>query len=280
MITRLFRPDELPQARALCDRAPAEHREPLQRVIAHLARAGTTLLVQERPQAIEVVALATTAEPRELEGVATEVDEWRGCVFARVGERSSGTCGFVAVPYPGERVSGDAIFLDAREHRLRFAVIDGLGHGRGAHEASAIAVEALGRTRDLDLPASVQAAHEALRNARGAAIGMGELDRERRSLAWIGVGNVAGVVPDRDGVPRGLASQNGTLGNLMPRLQVVEYPWRSGRAGVFHTDGLVGVDLGKHPGLEQRHPSLIASVLYHAHGKNRDDATVLVVRDG
>ena len=47
---------------------------------------------------------------------------------------------------------------------------------------------------------------------------------------------------------------------------------------IMHSDGLSGRwDLDDHPGLRQRHPAVIAAVLYREHGRVRDDATVVVI---
>jgi hypothetical protein len=48
---------------------------------------------------------------------------------------------------------------------------------------------------------------------------------------------------------------------------------------ILHSDGL-GTQwrLDRYPGLRQKHPSLIASVLYRDFNRGRDDVTVLVAR--
>jgi hypothetical protein len=47
----------------------------------------------------------------------------------------------------------------------------------------------------------------------------------------------------------------------------------------MHSDGLnTHWDIDRYPGLFQRHPSLVASVLFRDFRRGRDDATVVVAR--
>jgi hypothetical protein len=46
-----------------------------------------------------------------------------------------------------------------------------------------------------------------------------------------------------------------------------------------HSDGLVNRwDLDRYPGLVQRHPSLVAGVLFRDFNRGRDDVTVVAAR--
>ena len=70
----------------------------------------------------------------------------------------------------GQIVCGDAIFVRDDPQRTLFAVIDGLGHGGGAHESAVRAIETLAASKDTDSPvALLDRCHEALRGMRGAA---------------------------------------------------------------------------------------------------------------
>jgi len=297
VISRVVLPDERASARSIAlaqaeglDLDPAA-RQKVANVVEVLARPATTLILRgvhdSTGQFLELIALRTTADVAELRDVAFELDAWTSptrehVVVARVGTRcADGTqLGLVAAPYPGEQVSGDGVWIDRRDTHLRVAVIDGLGHGAAAHAATAVALQALDSTRSRPLSATITALHEALRPTRGAAIGLGELDRSTRAFEWIGVGNIAGVVCDRAGVPRGLVSHNGTLGQQMTRSQPIVYEWGAGRSGVFHTDGIASsFQLTRYPGLEQHDAALLAAVLFRDQRRGHDDATVLVLRE-
>jgi hypothetical protein len=49
---------------------------------------------------------------------------------------------------------------------------------------------------------------------------------------------------------------------------------------VLHSDGIATQwDLARYPGLPSRDPSLIAGVLYRDFKRDRDDATVIVIKE-
>jgi hypothetical protein len=97
-------------------------------------------------------------------------------------------------------------------------------------------------------------------------------------LTYAGVGNIAGVISDRDQL-RHLVSQNGTLGHQARHFREYSYPWPPGALLIMHSDGLATHwSFAPYPGLSQRDPSLIAATLYRDHGRRRDDVTVVVGR--
>ena len=98
------------------------------------------------------------------------------------------------------------------------------------------------------------------------------------AVRYCGAGNTSGSVYGPDSHVH-MVSQPGTLGHVAPRPRAFDY--RVGRAAliVMHTDGISARwSLDAYPGLAQRHPSLIAAVLYRDFGRDSDDATVLVAR--
>jgi hypothetical protein len=78
-----------------------------------------------------------------------------------------------------------------------------------------------------------------------------------------------------------MVSHNGILGHRVRKFGDFTYPYPRGALCIAHSDG-VGArwDLAAYPGLDKRHPSLVAAVLFRDHGRERDDATVAVVRNG
>ena len=58
-------------------------------------------------------------------------------------------------------------------------------------------------------------------------------------------------------------------------------PWKPTSLLIMHSDGLTSRwDLPAYPGLEARHPTVIAAVLYRDHRRGHDDVTVVAVREG
>ena len=111
----------------------------------------------------------------------------------------------------------------------------------------------------------------------GAAVAIARLDRVAREVRYAGVGNISGVILDtRTGATTSMVSQNGTVGYAIRKIQVFQYPWTEESLLLMHSDGLATHwSLDRYPGLGQRHPSLVAGVLYRDHKRGRDDVTVL-----
>jgi hypothetical protein len=210
-------------------------------------------------------------------GTALVATVWPGTPPAtRPGPLASG----INVPYPGERVSGDAWALETTPERTLVLVSDGLGHGAQAAAASEAAV-AIFRQRASRQPAEIlEAVHDALRPTRGAAVAIAEVGIGRDVVRFAGIGNIAGTVLS-DGRTWSLVSHHGTAGHDVRRVQEFSYPWPPGASLVLHSDGLVSHwTLDQYPGLAARHPMLVAGILYRDFRRGRDDTTVVVLREG
>jgi len=181
-------------------------------------------------------------------------------------------------PHPGEDTNGDAYFIAEHEGETLVAVIDGLGHGRGAQEAAQAALDTLEAWQGEALDEVVLAVHDALRVTRGAVMGAVVVDRERGSFTYAGVGNVDVRVLGSHEPARPIPS-NGTLGARLSQVRVSPHRWAEGSTLILATDGLSTTwDLGAYPGLLGRSPQLIAGILLRDFSRNSDDATVLVYR--
>jgi anti-sigma regulatory factor (Ser/Thr protein kinase) len=187
--------------------------------------------------------------------------------------------GAVSVAKAGEVVCGDAWAAATAQESPAFMVVDGLGHGLGAADAAGLALRAFRRTAADRPGAQVAAIHDALRGSRGAAVAVARLDRARGQLTYAGLGNVAGVVIG-GGTHRHLVSGNGTAGHVAARIQEFTYPWPEDALLVMHSDGLGSRwQLERYPGLDRRHPAVVAAVLYRDFSRGRDDVTVLAARE-
>ena len=189
--------------------------------------------------------------------------------------------GAVSVPKRGETVCGDGWTI-AHDHRSStIMVVDGLGHGALAAEASAQAIRAFHAAAAGAPLAIVKAVHAALRATRGAAVAVARIDRTARVARFVGIGNIAAVLVSETVPSRHMVSHNGIAGHEMRRADEFTYPWPDDGLLVMHSDGLTQKwDLGRYPGLGRKHPAIIAGVLYRDHHRPHDDATVVVARAG
>ena len=184
----------------------------------------------------------------------------------------------MAVPYPGERVSGDEWFSFQEPDRALVLLVDGLGHGYGAAEAAREAVAEFRRRAGLAPGEILSYIHDALRKTRGAVAAIAEIRPKENRLVYAGVGNISAVVLS-GGASRSLVSHNGTLGMTVPKIQEFRSDWPSDALLILHSDGLQSKwDLSPYPGLLSRHPAVIGSVLLRDFRRQRDDASVIVVK--
>jgi anti-sigma regulatory factor (Ser/Thr protein kinase) len=188
--------------------------------------------------------------------------------------------GALIVPLAGEDVSGDGWAVACDADGATLLGVDGLGHGPEAHKAAAAAIHAL-EQRPAGSPSdTIQAAHEALRATRGAALSAARIDYAAGELRFAGIGNVSGVVID-GGARRAMVSHNGIVGNNMRKVQEFPIDFPPGALCILHSDGVqTQWDLDDYPGLFARAPAIVAGILMRGYIRRRDDAMVLVARRG
>ncbi|HVT99376.1 MAG TPA: SpoIIE family protein phosphatase [Acidobacteriaceae bacterium] len=184
----------------------------------------------------------------------------------------------MAVPHPGERFCGDAWACHETPERSLILLADGLGHGRDAAEAAQEATAAFHKRQD-HAPAEILGyVHDALKKTRGAVAAIAEIRPIEATLSYAGVGNISAAVLTAAG-SRSLVSHNGTLGMVTSRIQEFRIPWTPDALLVLHSDGLQSKwDLSAYPGLITRHPAVIGGTLVRDFRRQRDDASVVVVK--
>jgi anti-sigma regulatory factor (Ser/Thr protein kinase) len=184
--------------------------------------------------------------------------------------------GAVCLPKRGETECGDVWALHHLDAGWRVVVADGLGHGPLARAAALAVVEGVTISRRGAAEALV-AGHLAARAGRGAAAAVAEMHAPGE-VGFSGVGNVGAVLLGT-GPSRNLVSVNGTLGQGVVRPREFTYPAEAGSLMVLYSDGLTSRwSLDPYPGLQSRHPGVVAGVLYRDHSRQRDDVTVVAVR--
>jgi anti-sigma regulatory factor (Ser/Thr protein kinase) len=187
--------------------------------------------------------------------------------------------GAVSIAMNGETVCGDSWQVAQRPDSSLVVVADGLGHGPFANEAATAAIAAMDPRHHGDLAVQLRTMHDGLRHTRGAAVAIAEVCRRPPLVKFAGIGNISGTIY-RPGVTRHAVSLNGTLGHEARTFREYAYPWEPGATIVMHSDGLgTHWSLDDYRGLLQRHPAVIAAVLYRDFNRQRDDVTVVVGRE-
>ncbi|MEA2490653.1 MAG: hypothetical protein QOH21_2445, partial [Acidobacteriota bacterium] len=186
--------------------------------------------------------------------------------------------GGICLPKRGEEESGDDwMALNGRDV-VTVGVADGLGHGPAAATAARGVIRVMHEQAESDLARILEDAHAAVRPTRGAAVGIARIFLTDGRMEFAGVGNIAGSVTTDD-AHRKVVSMPGIVGHEMRRVQTFSYPWASSSVLVMQSDGIsASWSVTNYPGLFDRHPVLIAAVLFRDHCRGTDDATVVVAK--
>ena len=168
---------------------------------------------------------------------------------------------------------GAAVFRDSTG--LVAVVVDGVGHGEPAHQATARALEAARLADPLDVLAAME---EAAARTRGVAATVARWDLAGERILVAGVGNVACRLlspghPARHALPT--VGVLGVRGRSPPRLHTL--PARPRDTLILYTDGISSrAELA--PGEGGRSAAQLAQELLTVGAKPHDDALVLVAR--
>jgi anti-sigma regulatory factor (Ser/Thr protein kinase) len=200
-------------------------------------------------------------------------------VFTLPGQGSALTMGTRRTPKRGQVECGDACSYTRAGGWQRLCVVDGLGHGPLAAQASAEALAVVRASPAEDSPLQIlERAHEALRPTRGAVMAVAAIDCARGRISFAGVGNIAAAVYSGEATHH-LLSVEGVVGYNARSLKMEEFPWTPESCVILSSDGMsTRWNLARYPGLLQRHPALVASVLHRDFARDSDDATLLVAK--
>lgn len=180
--------------------------------------------------------------------------------------------------HPSSVVCGDGHVIAHDGPLSMLAVIDGLGHGEKAKKAAAAAERFLLDAFPEELSDVPGKLHRVLSGSRGVSVGIALIDHSKDRLQFAGVGNIT--------VRLKYAGENkwmrpvcvpGALGQILPRVDVMSFPWSRGSILVMHTDGIK-------PGWELSSPQLslpsadIARLIMETDWGGCDDATVMVAK--
>jgi len=230
--------------------------------LAAVHRASSYFDIHTRPDRGTVVLAVVTADQHRRARVARAPRRWAGIS--------------VGIDEP----CGDGWVVTEEAGALTVAVVDGLGHGPNASIATDAALNALA-DHPGDLERYLRLANAELRHTRGAAVAVCQLEPDRGELRCLSVGNISARLL-HDGQQNGIVSYNGTVGlrEEPPRAKVLDYPWLAGATLALWSDGLASrIDLAADAELLTHDPAVIAAVLHRDNTRDRDDATVVVIRN-
>ncbi len=179
-------------------------------------------------------------------------------------------------PKQGERLSGDAFFIKSLPASFFWGLVDALGHGSGAYLTATKALNVLENNHTRTLPWIITRCHEALQNDRGAAICLGRIDFTSNVIEYISVGNVETRIYTNERMTQ-LHCMNGTVGVMLPKLDILTRPWQPYSCLVSFTDGVSNrFDLAREA--LSLSPQEMAHTIVTNFRRDYDDTTVMVAR--
>jgi negative regulator of sigma-B (phosphoserine phosphatase) len=185
--------------------------------------------------------------------------------------------GVATRPLAGETESGDRHLVRAFPNGVLVAVVDGLGHGKEAAAAAREAISILEANADQSVLDLVQRCHEGLRKTRGVVMSLASFNAPGGTLAWLGVGNVEGMLlradPSARPVRETVLLRGGVVGDKLPPLRETVFPVGPRDLLILATDGVRG---GFAEEVSVSHPpQRIADSILARHATGADDALVL-----
>ncbi|HEY9677228.1 MAG TPA: SpoIIE family protein phosphatase [Drouetiella sp.] len=185
--------------------------------------------------------------------------------------------GVLNIPKPGELVSGDKVcFIETDEHVICL-LVDGLGHGIEASDASNLAVRRFKENIDKPPAVALKAIHTSLRGSRGAVGAVARIDKKNMRVFFCGMGNIAAIVTSSF-ERKHLTSLNGTLGYEARRFMEFTVPWTKESLLVMHSDGLSSKTFEDLTSIEKQPACIIAGWLFQHYSRGNDDSTILVYK--
>lgn len=188
------------------------------------------------------------------------------------------TVGAICVAKPGEQECGDGyqIIFIPEKNIFQIVLLDGLGHGHEAFQATQSALQQYEKIVGRKPAFILEQIHQAIQKTRGAVGLVISLDTRQQKVAYSGVGNISGKITAWE-KPTSLVSSNGTLGLNASRIQEREVSWQRGQLLIMHSDGILSrSDITQYPQIEKHDPTVLAACLYRDFSRNNDDATVIV----
>jgi len=174
--------------------------------------------------------------------------------------------------------NGDAFVFKTWNDTTLVGVIDGLGHGPQAHEASTTARDYVESHAEQALDSIFRGTDRACNGTRGVVMALAKFDWTEETLTFANVGNINVTVAGPEWT--GFVVRRGVIGGNFPEPAVVTREWRPSYTMILYSDGVsTRWEWDGIRGNAEDSAGAIANRLLKQYGKSDDDATALVVTD-
>ncbi|UWG49165.1 Anti-sigma regulatory factor (Ser/Thr protein kinase) (plasmid) [Halanaeroarchaeum sp. HSR-CO] len=172
--------------------------------------------------------------------------------------------------------NGDSYICITWNDTTLVGVMDGLGHGLPANQASTAARDYVESHVECSLESIFRGTDSACSGTRGVVMALAKFDWSAETISFAHVGNINVKVAGPEWT--GFIVRRGVIGGNYPGAKVVTRDWDLSHTFVLYSDGVsTGWEWQDIREGEQETASTIANRLLNEYGKSDDDATVLVV---
>ncbi|MHA1213958.1 MAG: ATP-binding protein [Candidatus Hodarchaeales archaeon] len=182
--------------------------------------------------------------------------------------------------------NGDAYFVKNTKSMTVLSIIDGLGHGLAANEASQKALLYLEGHYQKNLDSIITEMDRVLEGTRGVAISILVLKWNENIIQYVGIGNVLTRIIRVDPLTNQVKSNtmlnyDGILGFNLKKFSVITYPYQKHDLLVMTSDGLSSrytAYFNEEPKLIYDNTANLSYRIFTRYQKNHDDSTIIVGR--
>ena len=181
-------------------------------------------------------------------------------------------------PYPGYRVSGDAVFMKSHDKGIFVCIIDAMGHGNNAALMARQVLDYLEIHWTIDIESCLQKLNEAMRGSLGAAVGMAFINSDQQNVITATIGNTKFRVIGETSA-WGISS-DGVLGQYKRSIKLSRLNFHRGDIILLYSDGVSSFfPMNEYPGrIKTDDCELISRNIIHQFGKAHDDASCIALR--
>ena len=210
---------------------------------------------------------------------------WGTIVLARLFNKQEAAAGrknvdmgIVMLAKEGEECCGDNYAFMNRGNSLKFAICDGLGHGKDAAMASEQCLVSFHSHIMLSPMEQVRRIHVEAKKTRGAVMHIIHIDFTNKQVLYCGIGNISAKICS-PGRSKSCVSYNGIVGYSVPgSINNHTTLWAKNDLLIMHSDGLsTRWDLQKYPLITRHDRTIIAAALYKDFCRGTDDITIAVI---
>ena len=182
-------------------------------------------------------------------------------------------------PFPGLNVNGDSFIIKRWEENVLIGVIDGLGHGPMASQASKVALQYIKKNFDQPLNQIIRGLHLACTHSRGIVAALARFNLLNREILYAGVGNIEARTFGNK-LNESFISRRGIIGHTLPTIRVIKHIWEPGFVLIMYSDGIKsGWTWNEFAHLYSKTARSIAFQMLENLAKNNDDATIVIVKE-